>query len=119
MTRLAEREELLGRSVSEIAATLITELTKAMAGIEAGLADGDLAGAALAAPPARHSALVLKDQPMLKDLGGIEAGLADGDLAGAALAAHAARNSALMLNAQPMLKALGEIEAAARVRDEA
>ena len=73
MTRLAELEELLGRGVSEIAATLITELPKAMAGIEAGLADGDLAGAALAAHAARNSALMLNAQPMLKALGEIEA----------------------------------------------
>jgi hypothetical protein len=71
--RLAELEELLGRGVREIVDTLVTELTRAMAGIEAGVAAGDLAAAALAAHEARNSALMLNAEPMLAALREIEA----------------------------------------------
>lgn len=71
--RLAELEELLGRGVPEIVKTLASELTKAMAGIEAGVAAADLTAAALAVHEARNSALMLKAEPMLNALREIEA----------------------------------------------
>jgi hypothetical protein len=71
--RLAELEKLLGQGVPEIVATLATELTQAMAGIEAGLAAGDLSAAALSAHAARNSALMLSAQPMLDALKELEA----------------------------------------------
>lgn len=71
--RLAELEELLGRGVPEIVDTLVSELTKAMAGIETGVAAGDLTAAALAAHEARNSALMLNAEPMLAALREIEA----------------------------------------------
>jgi hypothetical protein len=71
--RLAELEELLGRRVPEIVKTLASELTKAMAGIEAGVAADDLTAAALAVHEARNSALMLNAEPMLNALREIEA----------------------------------------------
>ncbi len=71
--RLTELEQLLGRGVPEIVGTLVSELTKAMAGIEAGVAAGDLAVAALAAHEARNSALMLNAEPMLNALREIDA----------------------------------------------
>ncbi|MGH2869009.1 MAG: hypothetical protein ACRDNK_15805 [Solirubrobacteraceae bacterium] len=71
--RLAELEGLLGRGVPEIVGTLVTELTSAMAGIEAGVAAGDLDAAAVATHAARNSALMLNAKPMLDALREIEA----------------------------------------------
>ncbi len=85
--RLAELEQLLGRRVPEIAGTLVSELTKAMAGIEAGLAAGDLAAAALAAHAARNSALMIDARPLLDCLDALESS-ARRDDAGGAREAH-------------------------------
>ncbi|MGB9184031.1 MAG: hypothetical protein WCB67_08185 [Solirubrobacteraceae bacterium] len=83
--RLAELEELLGRGVPEIAKTLAGELTQAMAGIEAGVAAGDLTAAALAGHEARNSALMLNAEPMLDALREIEAAARVPDIARARL----------------------------------
>lgn len=81
LRRLVELEELLGRGMPEIVNTLVAELTKAMAGIESGVAAGDLAAAALAAHEARNSALMLDAEPMLSALREIEAATREPDAA--------------------------------------
>ena len=73
LDRLAELQGLLGTELPEIVTTLMTELGRAFAGIDAALADGDLAAAALAAHAARNSALMIDARPVLGRLGELEA----------------------------------------------
>jgi hypothetical protein len=80
LRRLTELQELLGSDVSEIVATLVREISAAMGAIESGLAESDLAAAALAAHAARNSALMLDARPMLDALREIEAGARDDDV---------------------------------------
>jgi HPt (histidine-containing phosphotransfer) domain-containing protein len=80
LRRLTELQELLGSELPEIVATLIDELTRAVAEVEAGIAAGDLAAAALAAHAARNSALMLDAKPMLDSLREIESGARAEDL---------------------------------------
>jgi len=80
LTRLTELQELLGSELSEIVATLVDEITRAVDEIEAGIADGDLRAAALAAHAARNSALMLDAKPTLDALRAIETGARDEDL---------------------------------------
>jgi hypothetical protein len=83
LRRLTELQELLGSDVSEIVATLVREISAATKAIQSGLAEGDLAAAALAAHAARNSALMLDARPMLDALREIETGARDEDLAAA------------------------------------
>jgi hypothetical protein len=71
--RLAELQDLLGTQLSEIVATLLNELSRAMRDIDAALAGRDLNAAALAAHAARNSALMIDAQPLLANLGELEA----------------------------------------------
>ncbi len=80
LKRLAELQELLGSELPEIVATLVEEITRAVAEIEAGIATEDLAAAALAAHAARNSALMLDARPMLDSLRQIESGARAEDL---------------------------------------
>ncbi len=73
LARLTQLEQQLGRGVPEIVATLLEELTAAVAGIEAAVAAGDLGATALSAHAARNSALMLDAQPMLDALRETEA----------------------------------------------
>jgi hypothetical protein len=70
--RLAELQELLGKQLSEIVATLLNELDRAVRDIDAGLAGSDLDAVALAAHAARNSALMIDAQPLLARLGELE-----------------------------------------------
>lgn len=70
--RLAELQELLGTQLSEIVATLLTELSRALQDIDAALAGRDLDAVALAAHAARNSALMVDAQPLLARLGELE-----------------------------------------------
>jgi hypothetical protein len=80
LRRLAELQERLGAELPEIVATLVEEITRAVSEIEAGIASGDLAGAALAAHAARNSALMLDARPMLDSLSEIESGARSHDV---------------------------------------
>ena len=79
LTKIIELEQLLGTGVPEIIDRLVREIDEALGGIEAGLADGDLAAVADAAHAARNSALMLGAQPLLPALGEIESGARLGD----------------------------------------
>ena len=81
LKRLTELQELLGSELEEIVATLVEEITRAVGEIEAGVADGDLPAAGLAAHAARNSALMLDAKPTLDALGEIEGAARDEDLA--------------------------------------
>ena len=70
--RLAELQVLLGTELPEIVATLVSELTSALSGIDAGLGAGDLGAVALAAHAARNSALMIDARPMLGFLAELE-----------------------------------------------
>jgi hypothetical protein len=85
--RLTELQALLGRHVSDIVATLVSEIAGALDTIAGALDHGDLEEAALAAHAARNSALMIDARPMLASLAELEAGARrnDGD---AALVAH-------------------------------
>ena len=72
MDRLAELQDLLGTDLSEIVATLLAELTRALGDIDTALSRADLAAAALAAHDARNSALMIDAQPLLGQLGELE-----------------------------------------------
>jgi hypothetical protein len=87
LARLAELQDLLGTQLSEIVATLLTELDRAVRDIGAALAGRDLNAAALAAHAARNSALMIDAQPLLGRLGELEACARRQDLT-AALAAQ-------------------------------
>ncbi len=73
LSRLAKLRELLDSELPQIVETLVEELTRALEGMRAALAGGDLAAAALAAHEARNSALMLNAEPMLNALREIEA----------------------------------------------
>lgn len=81
LRRLTELQELLGSELTEIVATLIDEITRAVNEIEAGIAGGDLPAAGLAAHAARNSALMLDAKPTLDALNQIEGAARDEDLA--------------------------------------
>jgi hypothetical protein len=87
LDRLAELQDLLGTELSEIVATLLNELGRALSDIDAALAGRDLNAAALAAHAARNSALMIDAQPLLARLGELEACARREDLT-SALAAH-------------------------------
>lgn len=70
--RLAELPELLGTQLSEIVATLLAELDRALQDIDAALSNDDLGAVALAAHAARNSALMIDAQPLLARLGELE-----------------------------------------------
>jgi hypothetical protein len=78
--RIEQLQQRLGLSRAEIVATLAAELTRAMAGIECALADGDLHHAGLAAHAARSSALMIDAQPLLERLRTLETCARGGDL---------------------------------------
>jgi hypothetical protein len=73
LERLAELQELLGRALPEIIATLLAELSRAFADIDTALSHDDLPAAALAAHAARNSALMIDARPLLDGLGELEA----------------------------------------------
>jgi hypothetical protein len=81
--RLSELEELLGAERSTIVRTLVSELTAAVARIDAGLECGDLAEVASAAHAARNSALMIDAQPVLRVLRELETCARGEDPAGA------------------------------------
>lgn len=83
LDRLTALGELLGSELPEILATLRSELTRAVDEIEARVAAGDLAAAALAAHSARNSALMLGARPTLDALEEIESGARAQDIASA------------------------------------
>ncbi len=66
--------------------TLVTELTAALARIDAGLAGGDLAEVAAAAHAARNSALMIDAQPLLGVLKQVETCARRNESAGASAA---------------------------------
>jgi hypothetical protein len=70
--RLAELQDLLGAQLSEIVATLLNELGRALQDIDAALAGRDLDAVALGAHAARNSALMIDAQPLLARLGDLE-----------------------------------------------
>lgn len=70
--RLTELQGFLGTQLSEIVATLLRELGRALQDIDAALAGNDLAAVALAAHAARNSALMIDAQPLLACLGELE-----------------------------------------------
>ena len=70
--RLAELQRLLGTDLAAIVATLLTELSRALAEIDAALARDDLSAAALGAHAARNSALMIDARPLLGHLGELE-----------------------------------------------
>jgi HPt (histidine-containing phosphotransfer) domain-containing protein len=73
LSKLGELEALLGTNRTAIVRTLVTELTAALARIDQGLSDGDLAEVAAAAHAARNSALMIDAQPLLGVLKQLEA----------------------------------------------
>jgi hypothetical protein len=73
LARLGELQDLLGTQLSEIVATLLDELGRALGDIDAALATRDLNAVALAAHAARNSALMINAQPLLARLGELEA----------------------------------------------
>jgi HPt (histidine-containing phosphotransfer) domain-containing protein len=79
LTKIIELEGVLGAGVPEIIERLVREIDEALASIEAGLADRDLAAAANAAHAARNSALMLDARPVLPTLGEIESGARSGN----------------------------------------
>jgi hypothetical protein len=83
ISRLATLQELVGSSVAQIVETLVTELDRALEGVEGALGEGDLRAAALAAHAARNSALMIDSQPLLRGLDALEQSARDDDLAGA------------------------------------
>lgn len=74
LARLTELQELLGRHLSDIVATLVSELSAALGGVDRALEQGDLAEAALAAHAARNSALMIDARGMLDRLAELETG---------------------------------------------
>jgi hypothetical protein len=87
LQRLAELQDLLGKDLPEIVATLLAELRRALHDIDFALSRDDLPAAALAAHAARNSALMIDARPVLERLGELEAGARREDPA-AALAAN-------------------------------
>ena len=83
LARLAELQDLLGTQLSEIVATLLNELSRALRDIDAALAGRDLNAAALAAHAARNSALMIDAQPVLGYLEELETSAREGDAAAA------------------------------------
>jgi HPt (histidine-containing phosphotransfer) domain-containing protein len=83
LTRLTELQQLLGAGLPEIVATLVRELTTAIDAVGAGLDEGDLSAAALAAHAARNSALMIDAQPLLARLHELESSARGDDLNGA------------------------------------
>lgn len=86
LRRLSALQEALGQTVPEIVATLVQELESALRAVGAGVDDGDLPAASLAAHAARNSALMIDAAPLLAELDEIEAGAGRGDLASAGAA---------------------------------
>jgi hypothetical protein len=72
LRRLTDLQELLGRDLSEIVGTLLTELSRAFADIDRALSHEDLPAAALAAHAARNSALMIDARPVLGRLRELE-----------------------------------------------
>jgi HPt (histidine-containing phosphotransfer) domain-containing protein len=105
LTRLAELQELLGTEMKDLVATLVNELTRAMAQMTAALAAGDLDGVAHAAHDARNSALMIDAGPLLSRLSEVESGARADDMA-RTVAGHAA-----VAEAWPSLR--GRLQAAA------
>lgn len=87
LSRLAKLRELLDSELPQIVETLVEELTRALEGMRAALAGGDLAAAALAAHAARNSALMIDARPLLDCLDALESS-ARRDDAGGAREAH-------------------------------
>lgn len=87
LDRLAELQDLLGTELSEIVATLLNELGRALRDVDAALTGRDLNAAALAAHAARNSALMIDAQPLLAHLGELETCARRKDMT-SALAAH-------------------------------
>ena len=83
LNRLAELQQLLGKRVPEIVATLIEEISAALDAIATALHAGDLDAAALAAHAARNSALMIDAQPLLGPLAELETGARHRDPASA------------------------------------
>jgi len=110
LRRLTELQQLLGSELPVIVATLVDELTRAVAEIEAGIAAADLEAAALAAHAARNSALMLDAKPMLDSLREIESGARAENLAVARAGLE------LLRSAWPALRRRLEAEAQPRQR---
>jgi hypothetical protein len=83
LSRLAELREVLDSELPQIVETLVDELTRALDGLGAALADGDLTAAALAAHAARNSALMINARPLLEGLDALESSARRDDADGA------------------------------------
>jgi hypothetical protein len=88
LERLAELQGVLGRGLPAIVATLLTELSGALADIDGALTRDDLAAAASAAHAARNSALMIDAQPLLGRLSELESGARRQDPGAARAANH-------------------------------
>jgi HPt (histidine-containing phosphotransfer) domain-containing protein len=84
LSRLAELQQLLDSGLPQIVDILVEELNRALDAIGAGLADGDLAAAALAAHAARNSALMIDARALLAELDALESSARRHDAGGAA-----------------------------------
>jgi hypothetical protein len=86
LSRLAELQQLLDSGLPQIVDILVDELNRALDAIGAGLGDGDLAAAALAAHAARNSALMIDARALLDELDALESSARRHDAHGAAQA---------------------------------
>jgi hypothetical protein len=92
-TRLAYLQEALGTGIAEIASTLDTELSRAIAQLEAGLEAGEMEVVAHSAHAARNSALMLDAHPLLGALTELETAARADDVTAAREALPALREA--------------------------
>ena len=91
LTHLRRLGAHLGEPPEAIAATLLAELERALASIDAGVDAGDLEAVGRAAHAARNSALMIAAEPTLAALDVLERAVRDGDLDGVARARETVR----------------------------